>query len=98
MPTALGDPWAIGYAVQVARDCPGWEVERQEELARRGILPRWEFGSSTLAPNGAFHRLFYQGQSAAKADRKRVEDFCNRVPAAAANRWPRLAHVLRPAG
>jgi hypothetical protein len=90
-----GDPWAIGYGGQVARDCPRWQVERQEVLAERGVLPRMKPGSNMLAMNGAFQKLYYEGQGAAEADRSRIQDFCRRVPAAAGSRWRRLARVLR---
>jgi len=96
-PQVAGDPWAIGYAVQVARDCPGWQVERQQVLAQRGILPRADTGSDLLAMNGPFQRFYYEGQGAAEADRRRVAAFCDRVPAAAGRRWTRLARVLRRA-
>lgn len=90
-----GDPWAIGYGGQVARDCPGWQMERQEVLAERGVVPRLKQGSDMLAMNGAFQKLYYEGQGAAEADRSRAQDFCRRVPVAAGSRWRRLARVLR---
>ncbi len=92
---AAGDPWAIGYGGQVARDCPGWQLERQEVLAERGVLPRMKPGSDMLAMNGTFQKLYYEGQAAAEADRSRTRNFCRRVPVAAGSRWRRLARVLR---
>ncbi len=90
-----GDPWAIGYGGRVARNCPGWQLERQEVLAERGVLPRMKPSSDMLAMNGTFQKLYYEGQGAAETDHGRTRDFCRRVPVAAGSRWRRLARVLR---
>lgn len=93
-----GDPWAIGYAVQVARTCPAWEVERQETLAARGILPKPPPGSVLFALDGPFQRGIYRGQADANADSRGRADFCRNLRTVAGARWPRLARVLKLAG
>ncbi len=92
-----GDPWAIGYAVQIARSCPDWQVERQPVLAARGVLPRMDFGSPILAMDGPFSRELYRGQAEAEADHRRHPDLCLHLPRIAGPGWPRLARVMRPA-
>lgn len=61
VPAVAGDPWAIGYAVQVARFCPVWRVEKQETLARRGVLTVRQSDAGIVDPNEAFERAYYKG-------------------------------------
>ena len=91
-----GDGWALGFAVQVARTCPVWEVERQEILAARGVLPGQRPGGRLLGFDGPFQREYYRGQDDAQAALRRRADFCDRVRAIAGGNWPRLARVLKP--
>ena len=93
-----GDPWAIGYGVQVTRECPDREVEPQVTLAARGILPLPDTGTDLLAMEGPFQRVLYRAQSEAASDSRRHPDFCSRLAAITGARWPRLARVLRSPG
>ena len=100
LPTWSGsgdDPWAIGYAVHVARSCPGWEVERQEMLAERGVLTKPDTGGALMPLDGPFQRDYYRGQGDAEKDHDRSTDFCERVSEVAGPKWPRLARVLKSA-
>lgn len=92
---AGGDPWAVGYAVQVARACPNWQLEPQETLAERGLLPQPESGSALIGFEGAFQRDYYRGQTDADEDRRGWDDFCSRIPEVAGPRWARLARVFK---
>lgn len=92
---AAGDPWAVGYAVQVARACPEWQLEPQERLAERGLLPKQASGSALIGFEGPFQREYYRGQADADADRRGRSDFCGRVREVAGPRWARLARVFR---
>ena len=48
-------------AVEVARSCPGWKVERQEVLAERGVLPRSDPAPDMLSMDGAVDREYRRG-------------------------------------
>lgn len=89
------DFWAIGYAVSVARSCPGWMVERQEILAERGMLPRSDPASGMLRMDPSADREYLCGQTAAMAAARRHVRFCRNVRTVAGPRWARLSRVLR---
>ena len=91
-----GDPWALGYAVQVSRSCPGWDVEPQSTLAARGIIPAGRANATTQAANGPFQRHYYRGLADAEADHRKRPEFCRDVRVAAGSRWGRLARIFRP--
>jgi hypothetical protein len=92
---AGGDPWAVGYAVQVARVCPEWQVETQQTLAARGLLPQPLAGAALIGFDGPFQRDCYRGQTDADADRSGQKDFCGRLRVVAGPKWARLARVFR---
>ena len=91
-----GDAWALGYAVQVSRSCPSWEVEPQRKLAERGVLPTGPARASAWAFNGPFQRDYYDGLNDAEADGRAQPEFCRDVRAVAGPRWTRLARVFKP--
>lgn len=86
------DPWAIGFAVTVARSCPDWTMEDQVQLHRRGILPKAKFGSPQWREVEDGIR---QGISAAETTRSERPQWCKDLQAIDAHRWERLAPILR---
>ncbi len=92
------DLWAIGYAVEVARSCPEWQVERQEVLAERGILPRSDPASGMLHMDGATDREYLRGLTDASTAARTHPHFCLDVRRVAGAKWRRLARVLRSRG
>ena len=96
LPGDRGDPWALGYAVQVSRSCPGWEVEPQRTLAERGVLPTGPALASAWAFNSPFQRDYYDGLNDAEVDGRSHPEFCRNVRAVAGPRWSRLARVFKP--
>ena len=85
------DPWAIGFAITIARICPGWTMGDQAHLHRKGILPKAAFGSSRWreVENGV-----RQGISAAEITRTEQPHICEDLPTIDVRRWERLSPIL----
>jgi hypothetical protein len=86
------DPWAIGFAIAIVRNCPGWTMEDQVHLHRKGILPNAGFGSPQWREVEDGIR---QGISAAETTRSEQPQMCEDLPALGVGRSERLAPILR---
>lgn len=86
------DPWAVGYAMTVVRNCPGWTMDAPEQLHRKGILPKAAFGSPEWRTVEDGVRT---GIAAAETTRSGHPDMCDDLPTIDNARWKRLRQILK---
>ena len=92
-PRFVAGAFAMGYAAEVERACPGWRRVPAPELARRGLLDpatrtkAWSYDSP-------LHDSFWSGMEAAQRDRATHAGFC--VDPARLRRTSRVAQAIEP--
>ena len=92
-PRFVAGAWAMGYAAEIERTCPGWRRVPAPELARRGLLDpatrakAWSYDSP-------LHDSFWSGTEAAQRDRATHAKFC--VDPTRLRRTSRVAQAIEP--
>ncbi|MBD8546865.1 hypothetical protein [Sphingomonas sp. CFBP 8760] len=76
----------------IVRNCPGWAMERQEQLYRKGILPKAAFGSPQWRE---VEDNLQKGIAAAETTRSSHPRLCEDLPALDRSRWKRLSLILK---
>lgn len=74
-PRFVEGAWAIGYAAEVERACPGWRRVLPPELARRGLLDP-AAPLSAWGYDSPLHAGFWEGTKAAQDDQSAYPKFC----------------------